>query len=58
MLLERGVVEGVDSHKYFDVTVTRDDTSVAEINNRIGQVTRQLHSTLWSTLLRPDTKVI
>ena len=40
---------GVDSHKYLGVMVTKDGTSVAETHNRIGQgnqLTRQLHFTL------------
>ena len=30
-IVATGVVEGVDSHKYYGVVVTKDRTSVAEI---------------------------
>ena len=49
ILLEWGVVEGVNSYKCLDV-ITKDGTSVGEIENRsIGQgkqMTGHLHSTL------------
>ena len=55
-----GSCGGSNSNRYLDVTVTKHDISVAEIKNRIAQgkqVTRELHSTLWSNQLRPETKI-
>ena len=42
--MQRYIVKGVDSYQYaVSVTVTKDGTSVAEINNRIVQGLSLIH---------------
>ena len=53
ILLERGIVERVDSYKYLGFVAIKDGTSVVETKCRTEegkQVTR--HSTLWNNQLR------
>ena len=60
ILLEWELVEAVDLYKHLHVMIIKDRTCVTEIQIRTGQgkqVMRQLHCTLWSSQLRPETKI-